>query len=312
VVSEDAAAAGPDFDAIRPFQIEGSGLRGRLVRLGPCLDRVLSRHAYPAPVARLLGETVTLAVALAAMLKYQGVFTLQARGDGPVRLVVADVSHSGEGSESAPAPRVVRGYAQFDPERLAALDPAAPAGAALLGRGHLAFTVDQGEHTERYQGIVELSGETLVDSVQHYFRQSEQLDSALCLAVGQGADGAWHGASLIVQRLPENQAQPGSGEEDDWRRAMVLLTSATEAELLDPALPGTSLLWRLFHEDGIRVWPIAPVVAGCRCSEERIRGVIASFPEDERRELARDGVIEVTCEFCSTVYRINADDPAAG
>src|SRR4051812_26863504 len=150
-------------DLVQPFQIDAPGLRGRLVRLGASVDEVLSRHDYPEPVARLLGETLALAAALSGALKYDGVFSLQTKGDGPVRMMVADITSQG----------AMRGYAAFDQQALAdALSssagalPGSPLSAPvprLLGRGHLAFTVDQGPDTERYQGIVELSGGTLAD-----------------------------------------------------------------------------------------------------------------------------------------------------
>src|SRR5579863_5532519 len=164
------AEALPD-DLVQPFQIDPFGLRGRLVRLGPLLDEILTRHAYPEPVAVILGEAIVLAAALAGALKYEGVFTLQTKGDGPIRLIVADVTSAG----------AVRGYAQFDTDAVAAAGPGARV-PRLLGAGYLAFTVDQGEHTARYQGIVELEGASLAECTHHYFRQSEQVEAGLKVA----------------------------------------------------------------------------------------------------------------------------------
>ena len=281
-------------DIVQPFQIDASHLRGRLVRVGPVLDEILSKHAYPEPVARLLGETITLAITLAGALKYDGIFTLQTKGDGPISLMVADVTSTGD----------VRGYAQFDAERLAGadIDSAAPV-PALLGNGYLAFTVDQGEHTERYQGIVELSGETLSDGIQHYFRQSEQLDTGIKVAVAF-TDLGWRGGALMLQRLPEDQVQQtlGSDVADDWRRAMVLMGTCTDKEMLDPNLPPNDLLFRLFHEDGVRVWAPADLNASCRCSRDRVATVLASLPRDEIADLKVNGNVEVTCEFCNSTY----------
>src|SRR5579872_5992663 len=181
-------------DLVQPFQIDPFRLRGRLVRLGSLLDAILTRHSYPEPVAVMLGEAIALAVALAGALKYDGVFTLQTKGDGPIRLMVADVSTAG----------AVRGYAQYDRARL----DATPAGSGasvpdLLGAGYIAFTVDQGEHTDRYQGIVELAGATLAECAGHYFRQSEQLQAGIKLAVAHsGAGGAWRAGGLMLQRVP--------------------------------------------------------------------------------------------------------------
>src|SRR5947209_13036623 len=178
-------------DLVQPFQIEATSLRGRLVRLGAVVDTILTRHAYPEPVATLLGEAIVVAVILAGALKYEGVFTLQTKGDGPVRLLVADVTSAG----------AVRGYAQYDAALLAkaAGGKATASVPRLLGAGHIAFTVDQGEHTERYQGIVELQGATLAECAHHYFRQSEQLQAGIKTAIGREAtSGAWRAGGIVL------------------------------------------------------------------------------------------------------------------
>ena len=250
--SAPPAGANPAVDdLVQPFQIEATHLRGRMVRLGPALDEILARHAYPDVVAKFLGETMTLAVLLSSMLKYEGIFTLQTKGDGPIKLMVADVTSVGD----------VRAYAQFDEEELrkAGDDVDIAPAPALLGKGHIAFTVDQGQHTDRYQGIVELYGKTLADCVQHYFRQSEQIDTGLTVAVDRNDQGHWRAGGIMLQRLPEQQPgiapQLSSDAEDGWRRAMVLMASTTADELLAPDLRANDLLFRLFHEDGVRVWP---------------------------------------------------------
>lgn len=299
----DPAAINPAVDdLVQPFQIEASHLRGRMVRLGPTLDEILARHAYPEAVARFLGETMTLAVLLASMLKYEGIFTLQTKGDGPIKLMVADVTSVGD----------VRAYAQFDEEALAKAGDdvlIAPA-PALLGKGHIAFTVDQGQHTDRYQGIVELYGKTLADCVQHYFRQSEQLDTGLTVLVGKTPEGRWRSGGIMLQRLPEQQ-KPGaapqlsSDVEDGWRRAMVLMASTTADELLAADLRANDLLFRLFHEDGVRVWPPSHLRFGCRCSRERVVAMLSNLPRAEVETMKVDGsdTVEVVCQFCSTAYR---------
>ncbi|WP_395676415.1 Hsp33 family molecular chaperone HslO [Inquilinus sp.] len=296
-----AIATGGD-DLVLPFQIEASGLRGRLVRFGPLLDDILARHAYPEPVAHLLAETVVLTALLASALKYEGVFTLQAKGDGPVRLVVADVTSDG----------AIRANATFDEARLASPDGPGTATTvpALLGKGHLAFTVDQGSDTERYQGIVDLSGETLWECAQHYFRQSEQLQAGLRSAVRHGGTG-WRGGGIMLQRLPDPEKQVPTDREDDWRRAMVLLGSATDDELTQPALSGEALLFRLYNEDGVRVFPPQPMRFSCRCSRERVASMLKSMPRTEIESLAVDGRVEVACEFCNTRYDFDRDQLAA-
>jgi molecular chaperone Hsp33 len=292
---------GPADDLIQPFQIERPGLRGRMVRLGGVADAILSRHAYPEPVGELLGEALALAATLAAALKYDGVFTLQTKGDGPVRLLVADVTTDG----------ALRGYAEFDGERLDQIlegPPAAPV-PRLLGAGYLAFTVDQGEYTNRYQGIVDLDGATLADCAQHYFRQSEQLQTVLRLAAGHDPTGAWRAAGIMVQRLPGDdhdydtvwdvRAIDKEKADDDWRRTAVLLGSATDEELLDPGLPAPHLLFRLFHEDGVRVYEPRAVADQCRCSRERVTRMLKGLDRASVKELMEDGRIVVTCQFCS-------------
>ena len=294
----------PLDDLIQPFKLEGQAVRGRLVRLGPLLDVILHRHRYPDAVATLLAEMLVLAATLAGALKYEGVFTLQTKGDGPVRLMVADVTSGGD----------LRAYAQFDSERLATVLAASPATVPsvpkLLGAGHLAFTVDQGVHTERYQGIVELAGATLADCVHHYFRQSEQLEAAVKIAAGRTPDACWRAGALMLQRLPP-EAGAADEVEDGWRRGLALMASSTEAELLDPALAPNDLLYRLFHEDGVRVFTPSAVRAGCRCSRERVERVLRSFPAEEVRSLMVDGRVVATCEFCSSVYTFSEDEIAA-
>ncbi|MGF7172497.1 Hsp33 family molecular chaperone [Azospirillum doebereinerae] len=293
-------------DLVLPFQIEASRLRGRLVKLGPALDEILTRHDYPPTIARFLAEMTTLAALLASMLKYEGIFTLQTKGEGAVRMMVADVTSVGD----------IRAYAQFDEAELAKAErdvDIAPA-AALLGKGYIAFTVDQGPDTDRYQGIVELYGKTLTDCVQHYFRQSEQIDTGLSVSVDRavnadGTPGAWRAGGLMVQRLPQEQNVLASDDEDDWRRAMALMASVTGDELLDRELPAGDLLYRLFHEDGVRIYHENALRFGCRCSRERVETMLASLPREEVQELKiDDGRVEVTCQFCSTHYHFTDQD----
>lgn len=296
-----------DFDLVQPFLLESSGIRGDLVRLGAVAEHIITRHAYPAPLAALLVEMLTLTAMLSAMMKYDGVFSLQTSGDGPVRLMVSDVTSKGE----------LRGYAGFDAERLASVVEGAMAGAAagagvaeLLGAGHLAYTVDQGPGMERYQGIVALSGATLADCLQHYFMQSEQIQTGLVVASGNtnGArGGTWRAAGLILQRLPEEagQAVPDVPDDDAWRRAMVLQASCTEAELLDPGLAVDDLLFRLFHEEGVRVFRRRPLVARCRCARGRLEETLRSLPRAEIEDLRVDGEVVVTCEYCNRRYRFD-------
>lgn len=311
-IALDLASAAPvTGDLIQPFSLETSALRGRSVRLGPALDQILSAHAYPEPLARLLAEGVTLACLLASGLKFDGVFTLQLSASGPVGLMVTDITHEG----------AVRGYVQLKEGQ--ALPPAPASGRAhrletLVGEGYLAFTVDQGSHTDRYQGIVSLQGASLTDTVRHYFKQSEQVETGLIVAVDQ-VGGRWRAGGLMLQQLPDDVAgKEREDRQEDWRRAMVLLQTGSAAELLDPDLPQNDMLFRLFHEEGVRVYEPRPLLHKCRCGPERIERVLVSLGRAELDDLKEDGAVVVTCEFCSRQYRYtDADldrlkDPDAG
>lgn len=280
-------------DLILPFQLESSSLRGRLVRLGSVLDDIIRAHAYPEAVNTQLAQALTLSAMLASMLKYDGIFTLQAQGEGALSMVVCDVESTGQ----------IRGCATFNADELP--EEADATMKDLMDKGYIAFTVDQGPDTERYQGIVELKGNTLVDSVQHYFVQSEQIDTGIILYVGQ-RDGQWRAQGMMVQRMPEEGgiARPlGNAEEDDWRRAMILMQSAREDEMLDSGLSPHDMLTRLFHEEGVRVYNAQPLHKGCRCSEEKVAGVLQMMSEEDIRDMTVDGVITMTCEFCSHHYK---------
>jgi molecular chaperone Hsp33 len=284
-------------DLVLPFAVGETRLKGRLVRLGPLLDRILGQHAYPEPVATMLGQAIVLAVTLARALKYDGIFTLQTKGDGPVRLLVADVTATGH----------VRGYAQFDAARLAQATSARAPVPTLLGAGYLAFTVDQGEDTERYQGLVELVGATLADCAHHYFRQSEQIEAGLKVAVERGGDGHWRGGALMIERIPDEAAAPDDSDEL-WRSAVILMSSCGDAELTEAELPPDRLLYRLFHEPGVRVLPTRYLQAKCRCSRARVERVLRALPPADLDDMIVDGRISVTCEFCSATYEF--DDAA--
>jgi len=301
-----------DDDQVLPFQLDALGVRGRLVRLGPSLDAVIEGHGYPLAVARPLAEAMALCTALATSLKYDGIFTLQISGDGPVRLLVTDLTSDG----------ALRGYAQFDSRKLAVAlgggTGEAPEGYVpkLFGQGRLAFTVDQGQHTERYQGVVPLEGATLADCAHTYFRQSEQLPTGIKIAARRTVDGGtghWRAAALMVQQMPEFDAGrvdvDREQREDDWRRAVILMASATEGEMLDAKLPGTRLLYRLFHQERPRQFERRRFVARCRCSRTRIDRVLRSIKREELGDL-RDpsSRVVVKCEFCSSEYAYDDRD----
>jgi molecular chaperone Hsp33 len=284
----------PRDDIVAPFQIETRPVRGRIAQLGPAIDAILTRHAYPEPVAELLGEACALAALVGASLKFDGRLIVQAQGDGPVALVVADYDTAG----------ALRGYARFDAERAAAAGQgfARPGAGALLGRGAFVMTIDQGPDMDRYQGVTAIEGETLALAAETYFTQSEQTPTRVRLAVGRtGPDRAWRAGGMLIQNVAEDAARGPT--EEAWITAQALFETLGEDELIDPELPASTLLWRLFHEEGVRLFEEKPIAAFCRCSPERIAEVLDAFPDSERAAMVGDdGRIRVTCEYCAREY----------
>jgi len=289
------------IDAAIGFALPGRHARGRLVRLGPVLDEILSAHDYPAPVARLLAEALVLTALLGATLKDAGgQLTLQAQTEsGVIDLLVCDF----RGGE-------LRGYVRFDAERLAE-QPSQPSLFALFGKGYLAITFDQALSGERYQGIVPLEGGSLADAAEVFFGQSEQIPSLVRLALAASGHVA---GGLLLQHLPEGEA----GRErlhtrldhPEWSHVRILAETIRTEELTDPALSLESLLWRLFHdEEEVRILSSVPLVRGCRCDYEHVRGVLARFGPEERAEMVdADGTISVDCEFCSRIFPVRISD----
>jgi len=286
-------------DAVLPFQVDALGVRGRLVRLGEAAKPLLDENRYPATVRGLALDTMALTALLASTLKYEGVFSLQVQGDGPVGLLFGDATSEG----------ALRTYAKYDAEGVAEADSQTSGMLPhLVGAGHIAFTVDQGPDTDRYQGISEISGTTLAECAAGYFRQSEQLDTQIISAHTMNGNGI-SAAALFLQRLPAAEADTDKSA-DAWREAAVLAGTVTEAELLDADLPAAELLFKLYHERGVRVFEPQPLRFTCRCSRERVARTLASFPRAEIKDLRVDGEVAVTCEFCGADYRF--DDDALG
>ena len=288
-----------DGDRLLGFTIAGRQARGRVVRLDAALDRILSAHAYPDQIAHVLADALVLTAMLGALLRPDdGQLTMQAKGEGgPVRLLVTDYRDG-----------MLRGYAAQDLDRrfpdVATLD-------ALFGNGQLVVTLDQTASQERYQGIVELEGDSLQQAAEAYFTNSEQLPTLVRIASRRGADGRWTAGGFLLQQMARAEEgdtrlhveQEAESRAEDWRHVATLGGSVTAEELTDAALPLESLLWRLFHEEEIRVLPAQPLARGCRCSEEHIRRILSQFPEEERAEMRNaEGVISVDCEFCARQF----------
>jgi molecular chaperone Hsp33 len=309
-------------DHVVPFEVAALDVRGRTVQVGPLLDKILGRHDYPAPVARLLAEAIVLTALLGTSLKFEGKFILQTRTDGPVDMLVADFS----------TPNAMRAYARYDEERLAAaIETGGDAPENLLGKGVLALTIDQGSHTQRYQGIVQLDGTSFEEAARTYFRQSEQIPTDVRLSVAKqrlpGANGEnWRAGGLLAQFLPEAPERlrlpdlPGgdgdTGEahdptDDSWQEVQALLGTIEPTELIDPTVGAERLLFRLFHEHGVRVFEGVRVADQCSCSRTKIRGILDGFSAEEIEESVEDGRIRVNCEFCSKSYEFDPAEFAA-
>ena len=290
-----------DFrDFVQPFQIEAPGLRGRLVRLGPAVEEMLANHDYPASVAGMLAEASAMAAVLASGLKFDGIFSLQMQGDGPISLLLVDVKSDGG----------MRGYARYDSERLRAEIPVSDLTLPrLLGAGHMAFTIDQGPNADRYQGITALEGATLSDCAHAYFRQSEQLETAIGLYTSDmtSTSADRRAAALMIQRLPSSGIEDPDAE-DDWRRAVIMMSTATPSELLEPMLSASDILYRLFHEDGVRVYHQKPLRHDCRCSRQKVERTLRSFPRSEVMAMIENDLLTVNCEFCKSSYLFNESD----
>ena len=294
---------GSDDNQVQPFQIEGMDVRGRAVRLGTEIDGILTTHNYPEPVSKLLGEMLAMASLLGSFLKFDGIMTIQTKGDGPVNMLVADYM----------SPGTIRGYARFDEDALKAMGDDVTSG-ALLGKGHMAMTIDQGKDMERYQGIVELTGADISEAAKTYFLSSEQTPTALKLSAGRDpVTNHWRAGGIMVQHLSRSEEgkerleveRVAEGVEEAWDRVTILMETVKPVELMDRALSLHGLLFRLYHEDGVRVFDPIPIKRGCRCSEDKIRDVIATFPQDDiDHMLEDDGVIRADCEFCGAVYEI--------
>jgi molecular chaperone Hsp33 len=317
-VTSRAPAEQAADDTIQPFEVAALDLRGRVVRLGPALDDILNRHDYPPPLSKLLGEAIVLTVLLGSSLKFDGRFILQTKTDGPVRMLVVDYRSPGR----------VRACAQFDAAALAATKPqsAAELAGQLLGRGHLAMTIDQGPEMSRYQGLVALSGGSLEDAAHEYFLRSEQIPTKVRLAVAEelraGSSGPrhrWRAGGMLLQFLPKKAERmrgpdldPGDAPEglarheipqdDAWVEGQTLIATVEDIELIDPDLSSERLLYRLFHEHGVRVFRSSDVEAMCSCSRDSVTNMLKSFSKDDRDHMVQDGVIAVTCEFCNSKY----------
>src|SRR6201986_2022111 len=307
-----APSSVPVDDAVLPFEATALDLRGRRTRMAPALDEILHKHDYPPAVGKLLGEAIVLTTLLGSSLKFEGRFILQTQTDGPVSFLIVDFQ----------APDRLRAYARYDRGRL---KPGADSG-ALLGKGHLAMTIDQGPDMSRYQGLVALDGGGLEAAAHEYFLRSEQIPNRVRLAVGEGVRGGeggkhrWRAGGLLMQFLPKaperaRQADlhPGDApegtvphtvaEDDAWVEGQSLISTVEDVELSDPDISGERLLYSLLHARGVRVFKPLARRAQCSCSRDAVSAMLKSFASDDRAAMVKDDKVVVTCEFCSSVYQ---------
>lgn len=289
------------FDRVLSFSVPARHARGRVVRLGPVLETVLSSHDYPPVIKHLLAEALVLTALMGALLKdEESQLTVQAQSQGGVvDLLVCDY-RDGE----------VRGYVRHDDAALAGLDGDTSL-EALFGQGFLAITFDLAVTNDRYQGVVPLEGASLAQACENYFARSEQIPSLVRVSVRSNGPRCIAGG-LLVQHLPDSEEgkERLQVREDhpDWEHVSILAATVQPGELVDPVLTLEQLVWRLFHEEEeVRVEPLAPLERGCRCTVEHYRTILSRFPEDQRIEMRDgDGLIPVDCAFCSKILRIPA------
>ena len=301
---------------VLPFYLaDGSSdvalIRGRIASVGSAASTIIERHNYPDLVGRLQAEALALATCLSSTFKFDGVFTLQAKGDGLVSTLFADITEAGN----------LRGYCALneDQSQLTAMQLAQPNDDAihivpLMGDGYIAFTVDDAATGGRYQGIVELNGPHLSDAAMRWFENSEQTDTMVLCAADKGSSG-WQATALMLQRIATNGGDDVSAEsvkansDDAWHTAKTLLSSVTRAELLDPALTPEEIVFRLFNSMAPHVAPARAVADQCRCDVQKIESMLCQLSIDDVNDLAdADGALRITCEFCKTERVFNKID----
>jgi molecular chaperone Hsp33 len=295
-------------DIVAAFQIDGEPVRGRIARLGPAtVDEVLQRHDYPLAVARILGELLTLGALVGASLKFEGKLIVQVQGLpaslGPVRFVVAEYRTNGS----------LRGYANVDKPALEALlaQTSTPTLQDLVGQGLFAMTIDQGEDMDRYQGTVPLEGDSIAEAAALYFAQSEQIPTRVRVNCAQETDSKgrthWRAGGALIQQIAGDSTRGDTALA--WDTASILFETLSDAELVDPTLSAGEILYRLYHEDGVRLFEAKPIETACTCSDERIRSLLKQFGAEAAADMIEsDGFIRVRCEYCNKSYDVRPEE----
>jgi molecular chaperone Hsp33 len=306
-------------DTVLPFQLDSSGIRGRIARLDGVLDQVLKQHAYPPVIEALVAEAAVLTALIGQAIKLRWKLSLQVRGKGPARLIATD--YYGPTEDGQPAR--IRAYASFDPDRLDANGNPF----SQIGEGYFAVMLDQGEGMVPYQGFTPIAGGSLSTCAETYFAQSEQIPTRFQLAYGESAEPGrplhWRAGGIMLQHMPVEggvAADQGSGEggllthadilggaqSEDWNRANLLLDTVEELEMIGPSVPPTDLLVRLFHEEGPRVFDAQPVRFGCSCSEDKVRSTMSIYSQKDISKMTTEaGIVTADCQFCGAHYELD-------
>jgi molecular chaperone Hsp33 len=306
-------------DTVLPFQLDASGIRGRVARLDGVLDQVLKQHAYPSVIEALVAETALLTALIGQTIKLRWKLSLQVRGKGAARLIATD--YYGPTEDGQPAR--IRAYASYDADRLdVKADPF-----SQIGEGYFAVMLDQGEGTVPYQGFTPIAGGSLSACAETYFAQSEQIPTRFALAYGESAEAGrplhWRAGGVMLQHMPAVggvAAESGSGEggllthadilggadSDNWNRANLLLDTVEELEMIGPFVTPTDLLVRLFHEEGPRVFDAQPVRFGCSCSEAKVRNTMSIYSQKDIAKMTTEaGIVTADCQFCGAHYELD-------
>jgi len=308
-------------DTVLPFQLDRADVRGRLARVDGVLDKVLSQHAYPAPIEALVAEAVLLTAMIGQTMKLRWRFSLQVRGSGAVRLIATDYyAPTAEGE-----PAQIRAYASFDAEALSlSEDPF-----SQIGQGYFAIIIDQGQDMTPYQGITPIAGGSLSGCAETYFAQSEQLPTRFATAFGRstiaGQGERWRAGGVMLQHMPKaspHAKEDATGEAgllaaddlvhgddaENWTRANILLNTVEQSELIGPSVQPTDLLVRLFNEESPRVFDAQALAFGCTCSEDKVRQSLSIYSARDIGHMTTDeGTVTADCQFCGVHYVLAAD-----
>lgn len=287
-------------DKCLSFNLDNNVFRGRIVRLNKVLDDIFAKQSYPDNVAAAVAETATLGALISSLMKYDGIFTLQMQGNGPLSVLVADVTSSGKVRATAKYDAKAIENAQILRKTEGQIEPAPH----WLGQGSLIFTIDQGKNTELYQGVVDLKGKNLAECALRYFKNSEQIDTHLRLFL-QKEGTSWQAGGILIQKMPTKGGKEDISDEkvqELWNEDKILTDSLKQEEMFEKNLSMEDILFRLFHEHKVSVVKENEYQFGCRCNRDKLLNTLSSMKKEDIEDMAENGKINVTCNFCGQVY----------